>query len=270
MKIHILSIIVNIILLASVCSAKDEVRPDFKKYFDDYNLTGAFVLYDTNNKKFYRYNPARVKQPLIPASTFKIANSLIGLEIGLIPDINHVFKWDGKKRVLSDWEKDFDLKGAFQASCVPCYQELARNIGADRMQKFLNKLNYGNKNISGGIDQFWLTGGLRISPEEEVKFLRKLYAEQLPLSKRSQQIVKRIMLREEKPAYKIYGKTGWQTEDPNNTDGKYSIGWYVGFLEQNNNVYFFALNVETENTQKTFGAARMEITSKILKDLKLL
>lgn len=270
MKIRILSIIANLIFLTIVCPAKDELRPDFKKYFDEYNLTGTFVLFDTNDKKYIRYNPQRAKQPRIPASTFKIANSLIGLETGLIPGENYVFKWDGKPRLLKDWEKDFDLKGAFQASCVPCYQGLARKIGAERMRKYLNKLNYGNKNISGGIDQFWLTGGLRISPDEEVNFLRELYAEKLPISKRSQQIVKKIMLREEKPTYKIYGKTGWQTDDLSGSGGKYSIGWYVGFLEQNDNVYFFALNVETDNTQKSFAAARMEITNKILKNLKLL
>lgn len=270
MKIRILFAVLTLILATSICPAKDEVRADFKKYFDEYNLVGAFVLYDTNGKNFIRYNPERARQRFIPASTFKIANSLIGLETGVIADENFIFKWDGKPRTLKTWEKDFDLKGAFQASCVPCYQELARLIGTARMQRNLNKLNYGNKNISGGIDQFWLTGGLRISPDEEVNFLRRLYAEKLSVSKRSQAIVKRIMLREEKPNYKIYGKTGWQTDDLSNPNGKYSIGWFVGFLEQNGNVYFFATNVETPQTQDNFAAARTEITSKILKDLKLL
>lgn len=270
MKIRILSIILAITFLSVICFGKDEVRTDFRKYFDEYNLVGTFILYDTNNKKFIRYNPDRAKQRLIPASTFKIANSLISLETGVIADENYVFKWDGKPRSLKTWEKDFDLKGAFQASCVPCYQELARELGAERMQRYLNVLNYGNLNISGGIDMFWLTGGLRISPDEEVNFLRKLYAEKLPISKRSQAIVRKIMLREEKPGYKIYGKTGWQTDDLNNPNGKYSIGWFVGFIEQNGNVYYFALNVETDKTQENFATARIEITNKILKDLKLL
>lgn len=138
------------------------------------------------------------------------------------------------------------------------------------MQKYLNNLKYGNRNISGGIDQFWLTGGLRISPDEEVNFLRKLYAEKLSISRRSQQIVKRIMLQETAPNYKIYGKTGWQTDDLSNPLGKYSIGWYVGYLEQNGNVYFFATNVETGKTQASFAASRTEITKKILKELNLL
>lgn len=270
MKIKNLLAIILPLFLFSVCFAKDEVRPDFKKYFDKYNLNGAFVLYDSNNRKFVRYNSERAKQPLIPASTFKIANSLVGLETGIIPDENFVFKWDGKKRLLAGWEKDFDLKSAFQASCVPCYQELARKIGAERMQKYLNKLKYGNRNISGGIDQFWLTGGLRISPDEEVNFLRKLYAEKLPISKRSQQIVKQIMLQETTPSYKIYGKTGWQADVLDNPLGKYSIGWYVGYLEQNGNVYFFATNVETDKTQENFASSRTEITKKILKELKLM
>lgn len=252
--------------VALTCFAKDEVRPEFKKYFDEYNLTGTFVLYDSSAKKFIRYNPERAKQASIPASTFKIANSLIGLETGEITE-NYIFKYNGEKRLLPAWEKDFTLKDAFQASCVPCYQGLARKIGAQRMQKYLKKLKYGNHNISSGIDQFWLTGGMRISADEQIKFLRNLYAEKLLISKNSQQIVKRIMLREDMPNYKIYGKTGWQTDDLSNSIGKHSLGWYVGFIEKQDKVYFFALNVETTNTQSNFASSRIEITNKILNDL---
>lgn len=270
MKKIILLLIISVCLLPNCISAKDDEKIEFKKYFDEYNVIGTFVLYDSNNKKFTRYNPERAKKQFIPASTFKIANTLIGLETGVLPDENYVFKWNGESRFLKDWEKDLNVRDAFQASCVPCYQELARNIGEARMFQWVKKLNYGNKDISGGIDQFWLTGNLRISADQEVKFLRKLYKNDLPVSKSNQEKVKKIMLRAENSRYKIYGKTGWQFEDNEKTGKRHSIGWFVGFLEQNENVYFFALNVETDDTQENFVSSRVAITENILKELKLL
>lgn len=269
-QIAIFSFLLFLVSCSNSFAKKDETRPEFKKYFDEYDLVGSFVLYDKNNKKFIRYNPERAKKGFIPASTFKIANSLIGLETGVISGEEHIFKWNGEKRFLDIWNKDMNLNEAFNASCVPCYQELARAIGEERMLKWVKKLNYGNANISGGIDQFWLTGDLRISPDEEVKFLRRLYENKLPLKQRTMDILKKIMLRENTPEYKFSYKTGWQTENLKNASGTKSLGWLVGYVEQNNNVYFFATNVETDNTQANFAASRMEITKKILKDLNLL
>ncbi len=248
----------------------DENRPEFKKYFDEYGYDGTFVLYDQNAKKFVRYNPRRAKKRFTPASTFKIANSLIGLETGELSGEDHVFRWDGKKRLLDIWDKDLNLNQAFNASCVPCYQELARNIGTQRMQKWINKLGYGNKTISGGIDMFWLTGNLRISANEEVEFLRRLYENKLPLEASTMAVVKKIMLREDLPEYKLSYKTGWNTDNSVNTVGSKSLGWIVGYLERDDNVYFFATNLGTSNTPAKFAASRLEITKKILKDLNLL
>lgn len=269
-QIAIFSIIFLFVFNCNAFAKADENHPEFKKYFDEYNVIGTFSLYDKNNKKFIRYNPKRAKLSFIPASTFKIANSLIGLETGVISGEEYIFKWNGEKRFLDIWNKDMDLNEAFNASCVPCYQELARNIGAERMQKWVRKLKYGNKNINGGIDLFWLTGDLRISADEEVKFLRRLYENKLPLKQRTMDIVKKIMLREDNPEYKLYYKTGLQTIDLSDSSGSKSLGWFVGYLEQNDNVYFFATNIETNDRQKSFVASRMEITKTILKDLNLL
>jgi beta-lactamase class D len=271
---HIISVIICgillILVLPNISYSKDEDRHEFKKYFDEYSVVGTFVLYDSKNNKFIRYNPERATKGFIPASTFKIANSLIGLETGEIPDENYVFKWNGEKRSFDFWEKDLVLRDAFQVSCVPCYQELARQIGEKRMKKWVKKLKYGNRDISGGIDKFWLTGDLRISANEQIKFLRRLYENDLPLKDRSMNIVKKIMLRKETQEYKIYGKTGWQVDDLKNAESSHSIGWFIGFLERGENVFFFATNVETDNTQKNFAASRVAITENILKELNLL
>jgi beta-lactamase class D len=83
-----------------------------------------------------------------------------------------------------------------QYSVVPVNQGIARQIGARRMQEYVTKLQYGNANTSEGIDRFWLDGGLRISPMEQVQFLVKLYHNALPVQKRSQRIIKELMLNE--------------------------------------------------------------------------
>ncbi len=264
MKKILLLLMISVCLLPNCVSAKDDVKPEFKKYFDGYDVKGTFVLYDSSNKKFTRYNPERAKQQFTPASTFKILNSLIGLETGEISGEDYIFKWSGQKYGNENWNQDLVLRDAFQFSCLPCYQDLARRIGEPRMRKWVEKVGYGNKNISGGIDRFWIADTLRISPNEQVNLLRKLYKNKLPFSNENQELVKKIMLVEDNSKYKLYTKTGLMTFENK------KIGWYVGFIEQNENVYFFATNIETNTDDENFIPARIEITKQILKELKLL
>jgi beta-lactamase class D len=216
-----------------------EVKPELEKYFEGFK--GAFVLYDLNGNHYIRYNPERCAERFIPASTYKIMNSLIGLETGVIPDEKFVIKWDGTQYAIPAWNQDHTLKTAIENSVVWYYQELARRVGKERMQKFVNAVDYGNKDISEDIDTFWLEGGLRISANEQVAFLRRLYQNDLPFSARSVKIVKEILVLEKNDSYKLSGKTG---------SGQRLIpheGWFVGYLETKGNVYFFATNIETSN-----------------------
>jgi len=233
---------------------------DLKKFFDEYGVKGSFVVYDLNKDSYFYFDSTRCCKQFIPASTFKIPNSIIGLETGVIADENFVIPWDSVKR-REACDKDLTLKEAIQFSCVPYYQELARRVGEEKMQEMVNKLNYGNMNISGGIDRFWLTGELKISQTEQIDFLKRLYKGELPVSKRSMDITKIIILLEDKPGYKLRAKTGWGYVD--NT----SIGWFVGWIEKDGGVYFFATNIETDNPKENFPASRKEITMKILKEL---
>ena len=211
-----------------------EVKPELEKYFQGF--MGAFVLYDLNANRYIRYNLERCAARFIPASTFKIMNSLIGLETGVIPDQDYVVKWDGTKYDIPSWNQDHTLKTAIQNSVVWYYQELARRVGNDKMQSYVSATNYGNKNISGNIDTFWLEGGLRISANEQVDFLKRLYQGDLPFSPRSMSIVKDILVLEKTESYKLSGKTGsGQRITPH-------VGWFVGYVETKGNVYFFASN----------------------------
>ena len=256
-----------LVLFVSVCKpqSKIEVRDDFKKLFEAFNLEGSFALYDLNNDSYVLCNEAQFKQPFTPASTFKICNSLIGLETGVIKDENFVIPWDGVVRRVVEWNKDQDMKTAFKYSTVPYYQELARRVGGKRMKYWLNKAQYGNADTSGGIDKFWLTGGLRVTPEQQIAFLVRLFKNNLPFSMRTMDIVKRIMIAQDTTGYVLRAKTGLSEQDNK------SVGWYVGYLETITGTYFFATCIQCSDKENpAFANARREITLGILKALKLL
>ncbi|HPH97008.1 MAG TPA: class D beta-lactamase [Anaerolineaceae bacterium] len=232
---------------------------DFAPYFEGYD--GAFVIYSLKTGETLRYRPEQCAKGFLPASTFKILNSLISLETGVIADENTVIPWDGQKRAVEAWNQDLTMRSAIQVSAVWFYQELARRVGAERMQDYLNRVPYGNSDISGQIDSFWLNGGLRISADEQIIFLNRLYLNNLPFSQRSLDIVKDILILEKTDSYILSGKTGSAvTESP--------VGWFVGYVEKGDDVLFFAANV----TGKPDAAAPVAKAAvlKILKDLGVL
>ena len=241
-----------------------EIREDFKKYYDQFKVEGSFVLYDPQVDKYVFYNQEQFNKSYSPASTFKICNSLIGLETGVIKDENFVIPWDSVVRQNTNWNTDHNLKNAFKNSTVWYYQELARRVGGQKMKYWLDKSNYGNADTSGGIDKFWLTGGLSISPKQQIDFLKRLHDNKLPFSQRSMDIVKGIMIARDTLNYVVRAKTGWGGKD--NMD----IGWYVGYLETKDKVYYFANCIQSKDfSNKDFANARIDIVYLILKDLKL-
>jgi beta-lactamase class D len=239
------------------------VNNDLKKYFDDYGHNGCFILYDLNNDSYVKYNPERCSERFIPASTFKIFNSLTALESGVIKDENVIIKWDGVKRSYENWNQDLDMKRAFKYSAVWFYQDLARKIGYEKMKFYITANHYGNENIEGGIDKFWLQGDLRISPEEQITFLKNLFLDSVKFSKRTIDIVKKIMIYDQKDDYILRAKTGWGNIKGDN------IGWFVGYVETSGNVYFFVTNVESKNPEGGF-VSRINITYNILKFLNII
>lgn len=242
-------------------------KKEWKQYFDKEAVKGTFLLYDLKKDQYLVYNFKRSKEGFLPASTFKIFNTLVGLETGVI-DTNVMIHWDGVRRWNADWNRDMKLKTAFQLSCVPCYQQIARKVGAERMKEWVQKANYGHMDIhENNIDTFWLAGKSRISPMEQVEFLQRIYHNDLPFSKNTVETFKNIMISERGTDYIMRSKTGWTTQ------GKQNIGWNVGYVEKENNVYFFALNMQKKVRKKgsgNFGPARKGITEKILKDLNIL
>jgi beta-lactamase class D len=258
-------LIVFILFMVTACSpstpqrtAIEEVKPEMGKYFEGFD--GAFVLYDLNGNRYVRYNSQRCAERLLPASTFKIMTALIGLETGIIPDENYVIPWDGTQYENSTWNQDHTLKTAFQNSVVWYYQEVARRIGRERMQQYIDTVGYGNQDMTGNLDSFWLDGAIRISADEQVEFLKKLYQDDLLFSSRSMALVKEIMLLESDKVHQLSGKTGSGLAD------NLYIGWFVGYEEVNENVYFFATNI-TSTDPETNGHKAKQISQEILKDI---
>lgn len=230
------------------------VNEAFQGIIDAEKVTGSILIFDSNNETFHSNDFERSKKGFIPASTFKIPNSLIALETGIIANDSTVIKWDGTPRRLNAWNKDLTFREAFHASCVPCYQDIARKVGTDRMNDYISKFEYGELDInSTTIDNFWLTGKSKISQQQQIEFLRKFYFSKLPIKKETEVIAKRMMLMEDKAGQKLTGKTGWSGG---------AVSWFVGFLETSDNIYFFATNIS--HTGEFNPATRQQVTMKAL------
>jgi beta-lactamase class D len=232
-------------------------------------LDGAFVLYDRNADRTVRHNPTRAAARFSPCSTFKIPNSLIALDTDVATGAEFAIPWDREKdppqswwaELGLDWERDHTLASALRNSVVWFYQELARRIGAERMASYLERFDYGNRDISGGIDRFWLTSTLAISADEQVGFLRRLYDERLGVSHDATEAVKQILVLERGDGYTLSAKTGSGALG----DGP-ALGWLVGWVEANGNVSFFAFNVSGDDA-KSVRAARIDAAKEILRAL---
>lgn len=253
-----------IISFLSACSPNNvTIDNSFKKYFDEQKSDGCFALFNNGTGQFTIYNLARYRDSAFaPASTFKIINSLIGLQTGIITNDSMVIKWDGKVRSIPEWNQDLSMYRAFRVSSVPYYQEVARRIGKDTMQHWLDSIGYGTKKITTSIDTFWLDNSLKITPDEELGVVKRLYFNQLPFFNNYQQMVKDAMLFEEKPTHRLWYKTGLPTKE----DGT-PMTWVVGWIEENRHPYFFVLNMEAKDKTVNLQQARMTVLRNILTQL---
>lgn len=279
MQKHWIIIVVSAVLFSS-CTETSRIteHKEWAKHFEAPGITNpCFLLRDNNHEAIHYLNKERCTERLLPASTFKIFNSLVALETAVAPDDQLLIKWDSVA-TREDCSKDLTMRDAFKASCLWYYQEIARRVGAAKMQHYLDTVKYGNMKMAGKIDDFWLTDSLQISADEQAGFVKRLYFAELPFSERSQRIVKGMMLQEETPGYRLYYKTGTGKHK-----GNY-VYWVVGFAERIVNVkepkgsmnksnvrnypYFFAQNFEVkiEDTSKDWFKERIRIVHEVLKE----
>ena len=221
-----------ILLSINLFAWDKEVEEVFKKY----KVEGTIVIESLNKKKINIYNDKRASELFSPASTFKIPHSLIALNEGIVKK-DSVIVWDKKIREYESWNKDQILLTAFKSSCVWCYQEFASKIGVEKYKKYLKELNYGNKKIGDDVTRFWLDESLEITTFEQIKFLKRFYTNNLPFKIEDINLLKEIMIDEKNENYTIRAKTGWE----------WKYGWYVGYVETKDDVWFFSTNIDTKS-----------------------
>ena len=248
----------------NACSPNNvKIDNSLKSFFDENHVNGTFAMFNNGTGEFTVFNLKRYRDSaFLPASTFKIVNSLIGLQTGKITNDSMVIKWDGVERPVKEWNKDLSMYEAFRVSAVPYYQEVARRIGKDTMQFWLDSISYGTKKITTKIDTFWLDNSLKITPDEEMGLVKRLYFHQLPFFDTYEDIVKRAMLFEDNSNYKLSYKTGWGQNEKG-----HQLAWIVGWIEENKHPYFFVLNFESADAGADIPSIRMKMLKGILKQL---
>ena len=248
-------------MLASFSAGAADVvaQPDWQRHFEARGVRGTFVLFEPASDRYLVLDLPRARRGFLPASTFKIVNALVGLEVGSVTDENEVFHWDGKPKMRAAWERDHTLVSGMRESVVWMFQEIARRTGKQRMREWLDKLQYGNADIRGGIDLFWLQGNLRVSAMEQVDFLRRLAEGALPMSQRSQRLVRQALVAERGCGDTLYAKTGTTgaVKDP--------VHWWIGWIDrQGRPLVYFAMNLTP--SAKTRHDDRFAIAADILRE----
>jgi len=243
----------------SIVSA-DEMS-SWQVIFDDYAAQGTVVILDERQQspQLMAFNEARSQQRLPPASTFKIPHTLFALDAGVVKDEFQVFPWDGVQRSFADHNQDQDLRSSMRTSAVWVYEVFGEQIGEDNARQYLNRINYGNADPTGDTSTYWIDGTLRITAQEQIAFLKKLYLNQLPFEEAHQRLVKDTMIVEAGREWILRAKTGW--------DGQ--IGWWVGWVEWPTGAVFFALNIDTPNRLEDLHK-REAITRRVLQSIEAL
>ena len=243
-----------------------QARPELGSAFEEEHVKGGIALFDGSTGVLSASDPELAKRAISPASTFKIAHTVIALELGVLDNPDSPMPWDGKYSQVEDWNRDHTLRTAMQVSCVPCFQRVAKTIGPERMGDWLRRLDYGNHDISGGIDLFWLSGGLRITAIQELDFLRRLDTKKLPISERTLDIVKDVIALDVGESHVLYGKTG--SGGP--AQGDVEFGWFVGFVALEKKSVYFATLITGHAPGVDIFPVRRRVTERILRSLGVL
>ena len=247
---------------------------DWSNYFDGIN--GAAVIYDPIENCYQIYNQKLALTRRSPCSTFKIISSLIALENGIIEPDDSIRTWSGEIFANEEWNTDIDFDDAFRSSCVWYFREVIDEIGKDTIQGQLNRLEYGNCDISDWSGQlntnssnpvltgFWIESSLLISPREQAEVMERIFGDHTDYSEETLDQLKQVMLLSEQSEgdISIYGKTGMGMSYNTVVDS-----WYTGFADiADKRIYFCVYLGETDDKDVSSAKAR-EIAIEIIHSL---
>jgi beta-lactamase class D len=236
--------------------------PEVRRLFDDAGVEGTFLIFDQEAEQFIGYNQRLAEVRQVPASTFKIPHTLIGLATGAVASVDEVLPYGGRPQPFPTWEHDMPLAEAITLSAVPIYQQLAMRIGPVRMREQLERLEYGTREIGSDVTRFWLDGPLRISPIEQVQFLARLASKKLTYPIEMQEAVARIIQIEKTPTYALHAKTGWAFL------GEEEFGWWVGWVHRRERLVPFALHMRMRSAED--GPLRIALSKQCLHALAVI
>lgn len=246
--------LVFMILCSNFAIAEDKA---IAAIFSAEGVDGTIILKSLRGDKTITHNDARASRRFASASTFKIFNTLIAVQENVVSVAGTAFRWDGKTHDFPDWNRDQTLESAFKFSCVWCYQEIAKQVGEETYRRYLTLARYGVLTNVADTTTFWLDGSFTVSAVEQIALLEKIYLRELPFRDEAYDALKQVMLAEQTDSYKLYAKTGWAARmNP-------KIGWYVGYVETSDDVWFFAINL-TLRSELDLGL-RQKITKAALR-----
>lgn len=245
---------------------------NWERYFDGIN--GAAVIYSPCENRYQIYNKETSLTQRSPCSTFKIISSLIALERSVIEPADSARTWSGEVFWNEKWNKDINFEDAFRSSCVWYYREIIDEIGKDVMQEELDRLDYGNCDISDwegrlntnnrALTGFWIESSLKISPKEQVEVMERIFGEHSTYSHEIQNTLKQVMLVPEQQSadLSIYGKTGL-----GKSQGVVVDAWFTGFADTMKGKRYFCVYLgETEGKDVSSTKAK-EIAIEIVSNL---
>ena len=254
-KLYLLFFLLISLILHSCSVNHAKINNDLKKYFDSSNVEGCFAMLNNQMGDITVYNMNLDTQRLSTGTSFKVIETLIGIQTGRITNETSTLGNDSSS-------KNVTLQQAFQNNSVPYFQELARQIGKDTLQMWLDSISYGNSKITSAVDSFWLNNDLKISPDEQLGFLSKLFFEQLPFQKYAQETVANLMKKEDTSLYSLSYATGLGIDEKNN-----SFAWNLGWIEENRHIYFFVTFIRTPVKSINTENRVIEISKSCLKEL---
>ncbi len=231
---------------------------DLSAYFSGYE--GSFVLYDLNGDTWNIYDMEQATLRTAPDSTYKIYDALFGLEEGVIAPNDSFMAWNETDYPFEAWNADQDLYSAMQSSVNWYFQEIDKQIGSSAIQGYIQKIGYGNENISADLSSYWMQGTLKISPVEQVELLTALHNNNFDFAPENVKAVKNAICLFSSEGKNLYGKTG-----TGRVDGQDVNGWFVGYIEAAGNTYFFATNIQA--AENATGSKASEISLSILSDM---